>query len=450
LIELGNKLALLVGINNYMDPSIIQLNYSVKDIEDIYEILVDSKRGAYTKNNIAILTDKTADKPIRSNILSKLKTMSTHASGEDSVLFYFSGHGLELNGQPYLLCSDSQRNTLEDTALSTQLVRKIMETSLARIKIIILDACHSGVIKGIKDSGIMTKSFFESFFPPSEGFVVMTSCKLGEFSHEWAEKENGVFSYYLLDGLRGNADTDNDGAITVTDAHRYCSENVKRWAFATGVEQNPTLEAKISGDILFVSVEKPSIIKTAIDKSVIKEITLVTDWSEESSQKLAEDMCGSLLQFVDAETIKKNGNNYEFPHGLLHYRNSLISKQWKSRIEASFKYTKENWEMIDKIVGYFDLTYYWSSLIYKLTKNINVGSLVRKCKERGFEILSFKPEKGSESLTVKTQPWLNTETIFENEEQGSRVCISKRDEGYLPNDFYSTLSPENMSSSKTA
>lgn len=190
LIEIGNRLALLVGINKYDDSSINELHFSVKDISGLQEILVDPDKGRYDANDIRVLSDENAEKPTRNNILSKLTTMSRTANPEDSILFYFSGHGHEDGGKPFLLGSDSYRNTIENTALPNELIRKAMESSLARVKIIIIDACHSGAIKGVKDSGIMTKSFFDSFFPPPEGFVVLTSCKLGECSYEWDEKEH--------------------------------------------------------------------------------------------------------------------------------------------------------------------------------------------------------------------------------------------------------------------
>jgi uncharacterized caspase-like protein len=200
LIELGNKLALLVGINEHADSSINRLNFSVRDIQDFHNILTSPEKGGYEKNNIKVLSDAEAEKPTRNSILSKLTTLSRAANPEDSILFYFSGHGTELEGKPYLLCSDSFRNTIEQTALPSELIRKTMESSQARVKVIIIDACHSGAMKGVKESGTMTKALFDSFFPPPEGFVVLSSCKLGEFSHEWSEKQHGVF--FLLSAGR--------------------------------------------------------------------------------------------------------------------------------------------------------------------------------------------------------------------------------------------------------
>jgi uncharacterized caspase-like protein len=56
-----------------------------------------------------------------------------------------------------------------------------------------------------------------------------------------------VFTYYLLEGLRGAADTDRDGTITVEEAYRYVSEKVPR---ATGQEQHPVKKGSVEGSLV--------------------------------------------------------------------------------------------------------------------------------------------------------------------------------------------------------
>ena len=445
LIEFGKKSALLVGINDYADLSIGSLEFSNEDIRGFYEILTSFGKKGYNKSDVTALLAEGAEKPTRNNTLSKLTHMSRAASTEDSILFYFSGHGLEKSGRPYLLFADSYGNTIEQTAIPTELIRKTMEESAARVKIMIIDACHSGAIKGVKDSGKMSESFFESLINPPEGFVVMTSCKLGEFSYEWKEKKHGVFSYYLLEGLRGMADKDNDKIIMITDVYRYCNENVTRWAFKNGLEQTPFLDARISGDIPFVFLESEAGKREPIDKSIINQIEIESTTRESDASELATKMCGSLLNFVEAGQIEKDEyGGYKFPYGRISTETHNTDKGWVDFARIHFYYKKEDWEAIDKIVRYFDTKYYWRSIVYGLARKVNINKLVPKCKESGFEIVSFTPEKGKESVKVNTQAWLDTQTIFENRKEGSVTRISKNLKDYFPDDFYSTLSPENI------
>jgi hypothetical protein len=291
----------------------------------------------------------------------------------------------------------------------------------------------------------MSESFFESLIHPPEGFVVMTSCKLGEFSYEWKEKKHGVFSHYLLEGLRGMADEDNDKIITITDAYTYCNENVTRWAFKNGLEQTPFLDARISGDIPFVFLESEAGKEEPIDKSIIDRIEILSTVRESDASGLAENMCGSLLNFVEADQIEKDQyGGYKFPYGRILTAAQETDKERVYWAEIHFYYKKEDWEAIDKIIRYFDMKYYFRSIAYGLTGKVNVNRLVPKCKESAFEIVSYIPEKGKESVRVNTQAWLDTQTIFKNQEKGSIIRIFKGFKDYFPNDFYSTLSPENI------
>jgi hypothetical protein len=444
LIDIGNKFALLVGINQYIDQVISRLNFSVKDIREFYEIIVDPKKGKYSEASVKLLCDDCDDKPTRNSILSKLTNMARNANTEDSILFYFSGHGYEKDDKAFILCTDSYTNAIEETAIPMETVKRIMQDSLARIKILVIDACHSGAIKGVKNSGIMTKTLFEAFFPAPEGFVVLSSCKLGECSYEWEEKEHGVFSYYLLEGLRGAADKDADGLITITDAHKYTSDNVKRWAFKKGLEQNPTLEAKISGDIPLVSVgeilEKE---EEAIEKSIVSWINLARRDldSDGDARELLERICGSLLRYVKTNEVKSlESGGYEFPYGIL--RITYIGNG-KRGVEVSFLYSEENRDKIDEIITFFSEKYRWDSLIYDVEKRIKFGNLAQKLQGSNFEIISYNPDSPKESITVATDSWLHTTTVFENKKDGSIVSVSTIGD-YLERDFYSTLNPKNI------
>jgi uncharacterized caspase-like protein len=56
-----------------------------------------------------------------------------------------------------------------------------------------------------------------------------------------------VFTYYLLEGLRGGADMDRDGMVTVDEAYRYVSKEVPQ---ATGQEQHPVKKGTVEGSMV--------------------------------------------------------------------------------------------------------------------------------------------------------------------------------------------------------
>ena len=252
---MGHRRALLIGINHYyLDDTIGNLQYCVNDVVELDEILSDKLRGDFSTQLLHSQIDDIKSLPTRSNIMSWISLLANNSESNDSILLYFAGHGFEQEGVNYLLPADSRHNVLSETAIPLRWVKETLSKSLARKKFVIIDACHSGSTIGRSHSVPMTRSFHEEMFSEAEGFAVLSSCKIGQLSYDYPEKIHGAFSYYLLEGLRGSADSDGDFIITVPDANNYVSRKLHEWSLSRGVQQNPTLEYKVSGDFIFVRI----------------------------------------------------------------------------------------------------------------------------------------------------------------------------------------------------
>ena len=250
---MGRRRALLIGINHYyLDETICNLQYCVNDVVELDKILSDELRGNFSSQLLHSQIDDVKGHPTRSNIMSLTSLLANNSESNDSILFYFAGHGFEQEGVNYLLPADSRHNVLSDTAISLSWVKETLNKSLARKKLVIIDACHSGSKIGRSNSVPMSRSFHEEMFSEAEGFAVLSSCKIGQLSYDYPEKNHGVFSYYLLEGLRGQADSDNDGIITVPETNNYVSKKLHEWSLKKEMQQNPTFEYKVSGDFIFV------------------------------------------------------------------------------------------------------------------------------------------------------------------------------------------------------
>jgi hypothetical protein len=451
LLEIRNKRAVFVGVNNYSDTSIRSLSYSVADVTSAQELLTDVKRAGYDRANLKLIVDTAEEanmKPVRSNIMSSIKSLAETASGEDSILFFFSGHGIERDGKSYVLPSDSRLNVLEETAVSIGWIREILETSNARVKVIILDACHAGALIGKAESGRMTKAFQESIFPAPEGFAIVSSCKMNEVSYEWTEKGHGVFTYYLNEGLSGFADFDSDGIITVSDISRYVSEKVKNWAFENGVQQNPTLECKISGDIPLINVSeaframpKPQPSEEKDLREYVSKISLMKAWGDYSYDSWAERLCGPLLEFFEPEQISKKGSKYMFPHGYI--AGAAGANQ------MCFEYRSSNWDLIEAII--FNIQHFgWNKIIYDLNVRFNVKDLVKLCKDAKMDIISFTPEEKCDMI-VKAEGWGQAGSAaivtFRSENSTASIEIEQPIYGEkeeLESEFFAKLNPKNV------
>jgi len=465
-LRIGDKKAVLVGINQYSDDGVAGLNYSANDVKSFFDILVDNDRGQYDPRNVKLLVDNGQDHPTRSNVMSAITSLSRSANAEDSILFYFSGHGIEEDRVGYVLPSDSRVNVLKDTAIKISWVKEALAASDARVKILVLDACHAGALIGKAESGRMTKIFHASIFPPPEGFAVLSSCKLDEVSYEWPDQQHSVFSYFLLEGLRGAADRDRDNIISVTDASNYVSEKVKDWGFRNSKQQSPTLECKISGDILLVRVPREEMVPELAprDKGVIASIIITqknigtvstedqsqTEALEEASAMYLENadrICGRLIEFFQPNEISREEWKITFPAGLIEMAYSGTDSEIDFWLKMTFPYSKKNWKLTDAIIESLSGTYDfdWDMLVYRFRSKLNLDLLVKRCKQRGFKIVSFRPPPG-EKLEIIAAGWGSSESqiVFWNTKSKSSLRISPISESRLARKFYETVKPENV------
>ncbi|MCJ7458650.1 MAG: caspase family protein [candidate division Zixibacteria bacterium] len=235
------KWAILIGINKYFGTGFTALRYAVPDVVAIYELLT---KASYDKRYTRLMTDETTNpdlRPTRNNILREISRVSREASERDAILIYFSGHGAEKSGQSFLVPTDALYEIIVDTAIPLENVKKILLRSKARFKILVMDSCHVGARFGEKGDGLITEEFLKSLEVEAEGWAIFSSSRKGEVSWEWEEKGHSVFTYHLIEALKGEADYDNDGIISIYDAGKYVSGKVKEWAEKNNQEQNPIL-----------------------------------------------------------------------------------------------------------------------------------------------------------------------------------------------------------------
>ncbi len=162
----------------------------------------------------------------------------------DNLLFYFSGHGdvetITQFNNGYLLAYDTYSNNYIAGALPVSFLKELFVTLLNKnVKIIMItDACKSGKLAGgMKGAEYVAASISNMW----NNEIKMLSTQPGKLSYEDSKWGNGqgVFSYYLIKGLNGEADANKDSLITLVELENYVGNNVAR---ETGNEQQPIVE----------------------------------------------------------------------------------------------------------------------------------------------------------------------------------------------------------------
>ena len=160
------------------------------------------------------------------------------ADENDVVLFYFSGHGLP--GAFLPVDYDGVRNRLEHHQL-----RDALLASRARHKLVIADACHSGSLGGRDEfaakaggAGDALNAYYDGLARARASTALLLSSKGEEISMEDGGLRSGIFSHYLIRGMKGEADQNADRLVSIAELFGFVHRGVRQY---TGNIQTPTL-----------------------------------------------------------------------------------------------------------------------------------------------------------------------------------------------------------------
>lgn len=244
----GKRWAVLAGVASYDDKRCYaSLPVCAKDVTAISQQL---RQGGFAQ--MQVMADDTVDssgRPTRENILASLKATADATRPDDLLLFYYTGHGDIDENESYLVAANGRMAYLKGTAIPITMVREIMRQAEARSKVIVLDACHAGANTG-KGARTMRPEFIRRVFEQAEGLVILASCKQSQLSYILEEEEQSVYTYYLLEALCGQADSDGKGFVTVNDIHRYVTNGLGEWSARHRCNQTPTIHTEMAGEIM--------------------------------------------------------------------------------------------------------------------------------------------------------------------------------------------------------
>ena len=225
--SLYNAHALFIGIGAY--HRLHPLEKTTTDARDLHDLLAQS---GYPVSNLTLFLD---DQATKAAISDKLDYLARRVGSDDTVLIFFSGHGAQRIGglEPgeYLCPVEADWYSLRSTAISDEELTTALRAITARRVVVFLDACHSGGVSEPKDASLAMKAGLSEVayerLATGEGRVVIASCKPDEVSWELPGMRNGLFTHYLLEGLRGAA-ADDDGVVRVFNLFDYVSQRVPK------------------------------------------------------------------------------------------------------------------------------------------------------------------------------------------------------------------------------
>lgn len=234
-----DAVAIIIGIAEY--KSLPRADYANDDARVFYDYAI--RALGVRPENIKLLVDADADevailKAFRNWLPSKVRSTT-------DVYVYYSGHGYpdEDGNGLYLLPSRADREFIPRTSIQLQEINADLLAAKPKSVTIFMDACYSGQARNgetlVASARPIMPKVHKKLFP--DNFSVITASQADQWSSSSPELKHGIFSYYLMKGMEGDADANKDGRITLGEMRAYLVENVGRQAGAMSRKQEPQL-----------------------------------------------------------------------------------------------------------------------------------------------------------------------------------------------------------------
>ena len=215
--------ALLVGVSQFKDRALARLSAPETDVRRLASILGDPKRGAFDQVEMSLNEkfDSVHDKVVR---------LFEQRNPKDTVLFYYSGHGIvAIGNRLFLTTKETDPNLPRARSVAASELRELMETSRAGRLILILDCCHSGAFVARAKRGKPAVPVTDQTFAAGDGaeghYVLMATNELqyaldANVSSAKATARSPLLSRstsWLVEGLEKGAAAPDRPQITVDD-----------------------------------------------------------------------------------------------------------------------------------------------------------------------------------------------------------------------------------------
>ena len=288
--------AVVVGISKYATKGIPALKYANKDAQVFASFLQTNSGGSVPKENIRLLIDSNATTAAVYDAMSWLKQT---AGKDDLVYFYFAGHG-DMESETmyklgFLLTYNTPRTNYINNAVRIEDLNNFANTISLEKKakvVLITDACHSGQLAG--------KDFRGNFLVGEQLRAIkakeirITSCAKDELAMEderWGGGR-GVFSFYLINGLAGLADSHADGYVTLSEIRQYLSASFTTDPLLKEVshKQSPVLQGSDEFPLAIVSTNN----KDSMLPTVVATMSRVSKPTNSEPEDLVEEIFKSL------------------------------------------------------------------------------------------------------------------------------------------------------------
>lgn len=234
-----NSYAVVVGIETYRD--VPQAEFTVRDAKIMKEYLI-RVMGFPEENIVSLLNERATKGDIEGYISAWLKN---NVERDSTVFIYYAGHGAPnpVTGEAFIIPYDGNPAFPEATGIPLKKFYEMLAGLQVKNTIVVMDSCFSGgggrsvMAEGGRPMAISV----ENPVLANKNIVVMTAATGAEISSSYPEKRHGLFTYFFLKGLQGEADFNGDKTVSLGELYNYVAPQVKKIARERNMEQTPVL-----------------------------------------------------------------------------------------------------------------------------------------------------------------------------------------------------------------
>ncbi|MCD6463552.1 MAG: caspase family protein, partial [Thermotogae bacterium] len=168
------------------------------------------------------------------------KEWAGSARAEDTLMFYYAGHGMSKEGKFCFIPVDADPEDEYTWVSFNRLKDYIEKYAPSDVKVVwLIDACYSGsMVKGRPLRAIRVE---KEALSAGANQVIITSSSENEISREMPDGSGGVFTVTLVEGFKGAADEDGDGWIESGELYRYVEKKVEQLSMG---QQHPMMRGQ--------------------------------------------------------------------------------------------------------------------------------------------------------------------------------------------------------------
>jgi hypothetical protein len=221
--------AIVIGIEQYRQK-LPKADFAVQDAQTMARYLTTVM--GYPEENVVTLLN---DRALKSDFEKYFgKWLGNNVEKDSTVFIYFSGHGAPdpKTGGAYLVPYDGDPTFIAETGYPLKRMYAALEKLPAKKVIVALDSCFSGaggrsvIAKGARPL-VMN---LQTDTPTSKNMTVMSASSGSQISSTYTEKGHGLFTYFLLKGIKTEDVVNPDGSINIDDLFAYLQPRVERIA----------------------------------------------------------------------------------------------------------------------------------------------------------------------------------------------------------------------------